>query len=117
MKRGSGVLLHISSLPGPFGAGCFGSEAVDFARQMRKAGFSFWQVLPFSQPGQGDSPYQSFSAFAGNYYFIDPRGLMEQGLITNADLEEAKCKGQPYSVDFPWLMESEIRFFARRTPT
>lgn len=106
MRRSSGVLLHISSLPGPFGAGCFGPEAVEFARQIHDAGFSFWQVLPFSQPGNGDSPYQSFSAFAGNYYFIDPRQLLEQGLISPADLEEAKYKGEPYSVDFPWLMKS-----------
>ncbi len=103
MARASGALLHISSLPGPFGTGCFGEEALDFAVQLKSAGFSYWQVLPFSHPGMGDSPYQSYSAFAGNVYFIDPIQLYEKGLISQIDLEEAEYSGSIHSVDFPWL--------------
>lgn len=106
MARASGVLLHISSLPGPFGTGCFGDEAAAFAGQLRSAGFSYWQVLPFSHPGMGDSPYQSYSAFAGNAYFIDPRQLREENLISDSDLEEAKYSGPVDKVDFPWIRQN-----------
>ena len=82
MQRGAGVLMHIASLPGPFGIGVFGEEAIDFAKQLKKQGMKYWQVLPFSYPGMGNSPYQSFSAFAGNRLFIDPRRLMRLGLLT-----------------------------------
>ena len=105
-NRSGGVLLHISSLPGPFGIGCFGEEAVEFAARIRGAGFSFWQVLPFSKPGSGDSPYQSFSAFAGNPYFIDPRELLALDLITPSELENAIDTGPQYAVDFPKLYAS-----------
>lgn len=113
MPRGSGVLLHISSLPGPYGIGCFGDEALEFAEKISSAGFSYWQVLPFSKPGSGDSPYQSFSAFAGNPYFIDPRQLHERGLISAYDLEDAIYTGPTYSVDFPWLYENRARLFRK----
>ncbi|MBN1775235.1 MAG: 4-alpha-glucanotransferase, partial [Clostridiales bacterium] len=79
MRRGSGVLLHISSLPGPYGVGCFGREVLDFARILSEAGVSYWQVLPFSVPGEGDSPYMSVSAFAGNPMWIDPEELVDRG--------------------------------------
>ena len=106
MTRSSGALLHISSLPGPFGTGCFGAEALAFAELLKKAGFSYWQVLPFSHPGMGDSPYQSYSAYAGNVYFIDPRQLRARNLITDRDLEEAKYDGSVHAVDFPWLRKN-----------
>ena len=61
MRRGGGVLMHISSLPGPFGIGVFGEEAVEFAKKLSEQGMKYWQVLPFSYPGMGNSPYQSFS--------------------------------------------------------
>jgi len=103
MTRASGALLHISSLPGPFGTGCFGEEALAFSELLKEAGFSYWQVLPFSHPGMGDSPYQSYSAYAGNVYFIDPRQLRAKNLISDSDLEEAKYEGSAHAVDFPWL--------------
>jgi len=106
MTRASGVLLHISSLPGQFGTGCFGEEALSFARQIKSAGFRYWQVLPFSHPGMGDSPYQSYSAYAGNTYFIDPRQLREDNLISDADLEAARYDGSVHAVDFPWLRQN-----------
>ena len=85
MRRGGGVLMHISSLPGPFGIGVFGEEAIAFAKQLAGQGMRYWQVLPFSFPGMGNSPYQSFSAFAGNWLLLDPRRLMKLELpIWNA---------------------------------
>ncbi len=108
MTRASGALLHISSLPGPFGTGCFGEEALDFARLIRKAGFTYWQVLPFSHPGTGDSPYQSYSAFAGNAYFIDPRQLRDDNLLSDCDLEEAKYCGNIHTVDYKWLRPNRL---------
>ena len=90
MRRGGGVLMHISSLPGPFGTGVIGQEAIDFAKQLASQGMKYWQVLPFSYPGMGNSPYQSFSAFAGNWLFIDPRRLEKRGLLTPAEVQQAE---------------------------
>lgn len=87
MKRGSGVLLHISSLPGPFGVGTFGSEAYAFVDALHTAEQTYWEVLPCNPPGYGDSPYQSTSAFAGNPAFIDLVLLVHDGLLDSTDLE------------------------------
>ena len=86
--RRSGVLLHISSLPGAFGVGDFGPEAFAFADYLHGAGFSVWQILPLSPAISifGYSPYSSPSAFAGNMLFISPRRLRAEGLITEAEL-------------------------------
>lgn len=101
-KRESGVLLHLSSLPGPYGTGCFGGDAIAFIDFLDAAGFSVWQVLPFSVPDEGGSPYKSISAFAGNPCFIDPEQLCAQNLITREELESCRA-AQPYAVDFPQL--------------
>ena len=106
MSRASGTLLHISSLPGPFGTGCFGEEALAFAELLKASGFSYWQVLPFSHPGMGDSPYQSYSAYAGNVLFIDPRQLREKNLITDSDVDSAKYNGSVHAIDFAWLRKN-----------
>ena len=81
MKRSSGILMHISSLPSPYGIGTFGKEAYAFADRLVQARQSYWQVLPLGPTGYGDSPYQSFSAFAGNPYFIDLDALIDGGLL------------------------------------
>ena len=70
MQRSAGILLPISSLPSPYGIGCFSQEAYDFVDWLREAGQTYWQILPLGVTSYGDSPYQSFSAFAGNPYFI-----------------------------------------------
>ena len=70
--RAAGVLLPLSSLPGPYGIGTLGEEAKRFVDFLAAAGQSYWQILPIGPTGYGDSPYQSFSAFAANPYFIDP---------------------------------------------
>ena len=85
MKRRSGIIMHISSLPGKYGIGTFGKEAYDFADFLKKAGQSYWQILPLNQTSYGDSPYQSFSAFAGNPYFIDLDMLNEEGFLDEKD--------------------------------
>lgn len=100
MKRGSGVLLHISSLPGPYGLGCFGEEALTFVHSLKKAGMTYWQVLPFSVPGSGNSPYMSLSAFAGNPMLIDPDSLFRQGLITEEERAGSEIPGDPYVANF-----------------
>ena len=85
--RKSGILMHISSLPGPWGIGTMGKDAYAFVDFLQAAGQSYWQILPLSPTGYGDSPYQSFSTFAGNDYLIDPELLLQQNLLTKAELE------------------------------
>ena len=81
LERGAGVLLHISSLPSPYGIGTMGKAAYEFVDNLKAAGQKYWQVLPVGQTGFGDSPYQSFSAFAGNPFFVDIENLINDGLI------------------------------------
>ena len=107
-ERTSGVLLNISSLPGPYGCGVLGEEAIAFARRMQQAGMHCWQILPTVQPGAGNSPYTSISAFAGNVWYIDPRGLAADGLLTEQEAEQAKYTGEPYSTDYAWLKETRM---------
>ena len=87
LKRASGILLPVSSLPGPWGIGTLGEEARRFVDFLAAAGQTYWQVLPVGPTGYGDSPYQSFSAFAANPYFIDPGILIRQGLLTEEEAE------------------------------
>ena len=106
MKRGGGVLMHIASLPGPFGIGVFGEEAISFAERLSRQGMKYWQVLPFSYPGMGNSPYQSFSAFAGNKLFIDPRRLMKKGLLTSLEVVGAEYQVNIWRIDYDFLRNS-----------
>lgn len=99
MQRKSGVLLHISSMMGSYGIGCFGRDTLRFIDFLKDAGFRAWQVLPFTIPDECNSPYKSVSAFAGNPCFIDPEQLFESGLITHEELESCKA-ASPYAVDF-----------------
>jgi len=85
-KRSSGMLLHPTSLPGPYGIGDLGPMAYRFIDFLADSGFKLWQVLPLGPTGFGDSPYQCFSAFAGNPYLVSPDVLMEQGLLWQEDL-------------------------------
>lgn len=85
--RESGVLMHITSLPGPYGVGTMGRQAFAFVDFLKKAGQSCWQILPLNPTGYGDSPYQSCSTFAGNHYLIDLDTLVEQGLLQRHEIE------------------------------
>ncbi len=116
--RQSGILLPIFSLPSPGGIGTFGKEALDFIDFLRKAGQSVWQILPIGPTSYGDSPYQSFSAYALNPYFIDPRRLAAQGWLTQDELP-AESDAPPAPVDYaalsvdrlPLLRRAAARFF------
>src|SRR5690606_19494440 len=87
-KRASGLLLHPTSLPGRFGIGDAGPEAFEFVDLLKASGQSYWQVLPLGPTGYGDSPYQSFSAFAGNTLLISPEKLAEDELLDVSELAE-----------------------------
>ena len=107
--RESGILMPVSSLPGPYGIGCFGAEALKFVDFLAAAGQKIWQLLPLSPTGYGDSPYQSCSAFAGNPYFIDLDALKADGLLTAAQLKAEKWGDDPLSVDYGTLYTSRYK--------
>jgi len=98
--RECGILMPISSLPGPGGIGCFGSEAYHFVDFLAKAGQTIWQILPLSPTGYGDSPYQSCSAFAGNPYFISLEDLKKEGLLKAADLKDVFWGNDETQIDY-----------------
>ena len=83
----SGVLMHISSLPSPYGIGTMGRSAYAFADFVADSEMSVWQVLPVGPTGYGDSPYQAFSAFAGNPYFISLDALIQEGVLTESECD------------------------------
>ena len=89
MERKSGILLPVSSLPSRYGIGCFSREAYEFVDYLVRAGQTYWQILPLGQTGYGDSPYQSFSTFAGNPYFIDPEKLIQLEYISREEADAA----------------------------
>lgn len=89
LPRASGILLHPTSLPSPFGIGDFGSKAFEFVDFLAATGQKHWQMLPLGQTGYGDSPYSSFSAFAGNIYLISPEKLVENGFLGDDDLQNS----------------------------
>jgi 4-alpha-glucanotransferase len=109
IERGAGVLMPISSLPGPYGIGTLGNEAYDFADFAFDCGFKYWQVLPVGPTSFGDSPYQSFSAFAGNPYFIAPDILMNEKLIDKNDIEKYKSAGRQDDIDYEALYNSRYK--------
>ena len=107
MERSSGILLHISSLPSPWGIGTLGQSARDFVDFLSAAGQRYWQLLPLSPTGYGDSPYQSASSFGGNPYFIDPQELIDTGLLSPQELE-GSWGADPASVDYGLLWQRRL---------
>lgn len=108
MERASGVLMPVSALPGPYGIGTFGAEARRLVDFLVAADQRYWQILPLTTTSFGDSPYQSFSAYAGNPYFIDLEALCQAGLLNPADLAGLDWGDDPLRVDY------ERIFTARR---
>ena len=102
-QRQSGVLMHISSLPGKYGIGSFGQSAYDFVDFLVRTKQRYWQILPLGTTSYGDSPYQSFSAFAGNTHFIDFDLLIQEGLLEEADFEGVDFGQNPEAVDYEKL--------------
>ena len=106
-ERASGILLHPTSLPGPYGIGDLGPQAHRWLEFLANAGCKYWQILPLGPTGYGDSPYQCFSAFAGNPYLVSPEALAQDGLLDDRDLDD--LPGFPQGqVDFgrviPWKL-------------
>lgn len=99
-ERASGILMPVFSLPGRYGIGCFSREAYDFVDFLEAAGQSYWQILPLGPTSFGDSPYQSFSVYAGNPYFIDLTDLIGRGLLTAEECDGADLGEPDNSVDY-----------------
>lgn len=108
MKRSCGILLPVFALPSPYGIGTLGRAAYDFVDFLRQAGQSWWQMLPLGPTGYGDSPYQSFSSYAGNPYFIDPDLLRRDGLLTAQEIASLAWGSDPARVDYAALYENRF---------
>ena len=106
--RTSGILMHISSLPSPYGIGTMGKEARKFVDFLDKAGQTYWQILPICPTSYGDSPYQSFSSFAGNPYFIDLDYLCKDKLLTKKECLSYEWGNNPEFVEYGTLYESRF---------
>jgi len=113
MQRASGILMSITSLPSPYGIGTIGKEARDFADFLETAGQKIWQLLPVCPTSYGDSPYQSFSTYAGNPYLIDLDYLAEEGLLDKDTLEKISWGDDPEKVDYETIYNN--RFNVLRT--
>ena len=103
-KRSAGILLHPTSLPGKYGIGDLGNDAYRFVDFLVEAGQTLWQVFPLGPTGYGDSPYQCFSAFAGNPLLVSPDKLKEQGFLSDDELNNPP-KSDMKKVDFGNLIE------------
>ena len=112
MSRESGVLLPLFSLPGGYSVGSAGEAAFRFIDQLAEGGFSLWQVLPFCLPGEGDSPYKSYSAFSYNYAFVDLPELFSRGLLTQGELAEAR-EHTPYLCEYERVKQERFSLLAR----
>lgn len=107
-NRYTGILLHISSLPSPYGIGTLGKEAYEFVDFLHSSSVKIWQMLPLTVTSYGDSPYQSPSSTGLNYYFIDLRNLIQQGLLTKKECDETDLVSDPNYVDYGKLFYNRI---------
>ena len=103
MARAAGILMSITSLPGSYGIGGFTREAYSFVDWLKEAGQTFWQILPVHPTSYGDSPYQSFSTFAGNPYFIDLEELIEEGVLTREECDAVYFGSDVTDIDYEAL--------------
>ena len=108
IKRSSGILMPLSSLPSPYGIGTLGQSARDFVDFLADAGQTWWQILPVGPTSYGDSPYQSLSAYAGNPYFIDLDLLKDDGLITKEEILELNWGDNPERIDYGLLYQNRF---------
>lgn len=111
--RTSGILMHISSLPSPYGIGTLGKESKRFVDFLVKSSQTYWQILPVNPTSYGDSPYQSFSSFAGNPYFIDLEDLCKKKLLKKEECESYEWGDDPEYVDYGVLYESRFALLKR----
>ena len=106
--RSSGILMHITSLPGPYGVGTMGESAFRFIDFLQAAGQTYWQILPVGPTGYGDSPYQTYSAYAGSHYLIDLDILIEKGLLRKEEVSEIEWCEDPMRVDYGTLFTQRM---------
>ena len=119
--RSNGILMHLSSLPSPYGIGSMGKPAHDFVDYLVEAGQSYWQMLPICPTSYGDSPYQSFSTFAGNPYFIDLEQLVADGWIEESDFKDIDWESEEddinygvlYNKRYPILRKAAKKFLSQ----
>ncbi|MBQ3898482.1 MAG: 4-alpha-glucanotransferase [Lachnospiraceae bacterium] len=111
--RKAGILFPVFSLPGAYGIGTLGKEAFAFVDFLKEAGQSIWQILPLGPTGYGDSPYQSFSSFAGNPYFIDLEALIEEGLLTKAQCDAVDFGDNPFDIDYEKLYFGRFKLYRK----
>lgn len=111
--RAGGILLPISSLPSNYGIGCFSKSAYEFIDILESAGQKYWQILPLCPTGYGDSPYQSFSTFAGNPYFIDLEALITEGLLTKKECDEVDFGSNERYVDYEKMYKFRLNLLRK----
>ena len=111
--RKSGILMHITSLPNAYGIGSMGKCSYEFVDFLSAAGQAYWQVLPLCPTGYGDSPYQSFSTFAGNHYLIDLDLLIQEGLLKQEEVDAVCWSRDEGRVDFGCLYENRLPLLMR----
>ncbi len=109
MARTTGVLLPISSLPSKYGIGCFSKSAYDFVDWLKSAGQCYWQILPLVPTSYGDSPYQSFSTYAGNPYFISLEALIEEGVLTTEECDSVDFGEKEDDIDYEKMFEGRYK--------
>src|SRR5512136_1940947 len=112
-NRSSGILLHPTSLPGPYGIGDIGAAAFAWVDALVRAKQQWWQVLPLSPTGYADSPYQSLSALAGNSYLISPDELVQDGLLHKGDVAGAAFPADQVDFDSGGMVEFKTRLLER----
>ncbi|MBE5922449.1 MAG: 4-alpha-glucanotransferase [Lachnospiraceae bacterium] len=113
MKRSTGILLSITSLPSKYGIGCFSESAYKFIDWLCEAGQSYWQILPLGPTGFGDSPYQSFSTFAGNPYFISLEAFISAGYLSEEECRATDFSSNIESVDYGKLYHNRLRLLKK----
>ncbi len=111
-ERASGIILHPTSLPNKYGIGDLGQSAYDWINYLKGAKQKLWQILPLGPTGYGDSPYQSFSAFAGNFYLVSPELLLKEGLLTTADVADLPDFPTD-TVDYGWAIWYKLQLLDR----
>ncbi len=111
--RESGVLLPVASLPSDYGIGCFSKEAYEFVDQLKAGGQKNWQILPLGPTGYGDSPYQSFSTFAGNPYFIDLETLIKEELLTKEECDACDFGDNSEFIDYEKIYFSRFKILRK----
>ena len=112
-QRECGVLLPISALPSEYGIGCFSKSAYEFVDQLKAAGQGYWQILPLGPTSYGDSPYQSFSTFAGNPYFISLEDLVKEGVLTKKECDSVDFGSAPDDIDYEKLYKGRYKLLRK----